>query len=77
MVATTKVFPWRCPAYPDAKIRHCWDKTMFILTGIPKGRAIFENDHCYCNICGRELALDSNPKKDYGRADTRDGIRCT
>ena len=55
--------PSLCKKHPNAKIRHEWDQTYFVMNGYPSGRGIKSN-HCYfCSICGTEVCSEEEFEK--------------
>ncbi len=48
--------PYFCEEHPDAKIKHVWDETHWVLNGYPGGTGIKKNHKYYCAECGKELS---------------------
>ena len=47
-----------CAEHPDAPVRHSWNRTQYVMNGLPSGSAV-DSDHLYqCSECGQRLDVD-------------------
>jgi hypothetical protein len=56
--------PSICEIHPDAKIRHDWVESYYVLNNFPSGTADKTANHYYCAECGCELC---SPEEYYKR----------
>jgi hypothetical protein len=54
--------PSICKKHPDAKIRHEWDQTHYVMNGYPSGLGTKSNSHYFCSECNLEVCSDEEFK---------------
>jgi len=62
-MADKEKLPYLCPQHPDAKIRHEWDESHYVLNGLPAGRGVKSNQCWTCSVCGRVLSPPVKARK--------------
>ena len=53
------MLPSFCEKHPDAKIRHEWNRTQYIMNQLPAGRAQDHGHQYFCAECGTEVCSEA------------------